>query len=104
MSSNTRNPKISPKCQKYSQFWVFGEDELKSKNRPKIWTRGKLLSKADIWITVPHLCLQTPGTQKSAQNFKNTVSFGFFVKVNLNLKTDQKFGLEESFNQKKISG
>ena len=53
---------------------------------------------------VPHLYHKTKGTQKSTQNLKITVIFGFWVKASLNLKTDHKFGLMESFNQKQISG
>ena len=52
---------------------------------------------------VPHLYPKTPGTQKSTQNLKITVIFGFLVKASLNLKTDHKIGLVESFNQMQIS-
>ena len=94
-SSKTRNPKISPKYQKYGNFGGFSEGKLKSKNRPLIWTREKLKSKTDIWIMVPHLCPQKPGTPQSDQIINNTVFFLFLVKVNLNLKTDHKFELEK---------
>ena len=46
----------------------------------------------DIWKMLPHLYPKTPGTQKSTQNLKITVIFGFLVKASLNPKTDHKSG------------
>ena len=53
---------------------------------------------------VPHLVPKTPGTQKLTKNVKSMAILGFLVKEGLNVKTDRKFGLKESFNQKQISG
>ena len=52
---------------------------------------------------VPDVYPKTPGTQKSTQNLKIMVVFEFWVKASLNLETDHKSGLVESFNQKQIS-
>jgi hypothetical protein len=36
-------------------FWITQKLWILEKNRLQIWTHGKALLKADIWIMVPHL-------------------------------------------------